>query len=165
VLLGGWRREDGDGVGGNNGYGQSEAHDALAGVTRMRRALRDHGHLLAFGLYGAVILRRFAATLSKDWLAALGSEEAEVAVRHLGELHRLLSQVISLGEDQGLTRQWPYKYYFAEYADVNDRVDDVLENLHLALNEDFRRLVGRCADQLKDRPRRDWRSSLAAMRD
>jgi len=144
---------------------EARTHDALAGITRVRRALRDHSRLLTFGLYGAVILRRFAATLSQEWLSALSQEEAKAAAQHLDELHRLLSQVLSLADGKGLTKQWPHRYYFAQFAEVNDRVDDVLENLHLALNEDFRRLVGQCADELKDRPRRDWRSSLASMRD
>jgi len=145
---------------------EARTYDALAGVTRVRRALRDHGLLFATGAFAALLLKRFEALISNEWLASLRPDEAETAARVLGPLHARLSQVLELAEAQGLTHHWLHRRGFEVYRAVNDRVADVLESLHLALNEDFKPLIGVCADELKDRPgRRNWRSSLAALRD
>jgi hypothetical protein len=146
---------------------EARTYDALAGVTRVRRALRDHGRILLSETVAYWVLHRFMATLSNEWLAALAPDKAEEAARWLGELHTRLSQVIELAESRGITTNRLHRRYFRGFGAVNDRVGDVLESLHLALNEDFRTLIGACADELKDRPgrRRDWRSSLAALRD
>jgi hypothetical protein len=145
---------------------EARTYDALAGVTRVRRALQQHGRILLNEAVASWLLQRFVATLNNEWLATLEPDKAEEAARHLGELHGKLNQVIELAETKGLTNQWFHSGYFRGFGAVNDRISDVLESLHLALNEDFKPLLGVCADELKNRPgRRGWRSSLAALRD
>ena len=145
---------------------EARTYEALAGVTRDRRALLGHSVLFAVGAFSTLLLKRCEALVSNEWLASLRIDEAETAARVLGTLHARLSQVLELAEAKGLTHHWLHRRGFQVYRAVNDRVADVLESLHLALNEDFRPLIGVCAEELKDRPgRRNWRSSLAALRD
>lgn len=145
---------------------EARTHDALAGVTRVRRALRDHGQLVVIEAYCYCLFRRFLVALNRPWLRSISLDDAREAARHLSEFHALLAQVMDLADAKGLTHQRIHSSFFRTAGVVKDRVGDVLESLHMCLNEDFRQLIGESIKELSERPgRRDWRSSFAAMRD
>ena len=148
---------------------EARTHDALAGVTRVCRAVRDagaHGQLLVSEVLTSFLLRRLLGLLTHQWLVTLSSEDAEVAARHLGELYQKLGQLIQLGDMKGLSTARVHRPFFRQAMNVRDQVGDLLESIHLGLNDELRQLIAECMTGVKDRrDRPDWRSSLAAMRD
>jgi hypothetical protein len=149
---------------------EARTYEALAGVTRVRHAFRNagvHGQLVVIEGITSFLLHRLLAPTTSQWLAALSHEQAEVAVRGLSELHEKLGQLLQLGEKRAATRAWFHAWFFRDAARAQQRVGELLESLYLGMNDDFRQLVDDCRAHLKGRSgtRRDWRSSLAGMRD
>jgi hypothetical protein len=84
---------------------EARTHDVLAAVTRVRRALRDHGRLLLTEPYGYFLLRRLAPILNNQWLASLQPDEAHEAARHLGvEALALGGDLVDFKEEWRLRR-------------------------------------------------------------
>lgn len=145
---------------------EARTHDALAGVTRVRRALRDHSRVLVMEAYCYYMFRRFLAILNRPSLNSISDAQARELASHLSEFDNRLTQLLELAEAKGLTRQRIHSSFFRAVGSVKDRVGDVLESLHIGLNEDFNQLIDESIKELRRRPgHRDWRSSLAAMRD
>src|SRR5436309_2409388 len=80
---------------------EARTYDALAGVTRVRRALRHHGRVLLAETVARLILQRFMAALSNEWLAAMDPDKSEETGRRLSELRDKLTQVIQIGDAKG----------------------------------------------------------------
>src|SRR5262249_39569346 len=142
---------------------------ALAGVIRVRRELqraRAQGRSLFLEARAAWFLRRLLAALSNRWLSQISTEQAKQICPDLEKLHGLLNQALQLGEQKGIATHLIHRRFFTDFVNARDRVGDVLESLHLGLNDDFRVLISECSQEFLERKRRrDWRSSLAAMRD
>jgi hypothetical protein len=149
---------------------EARTHDALAGVLRVRRQLRRaraRARLLAFEIVTGFALRRLMAALNhRGWIAQLSADEARTLALTLTRLYGVLGQALQLGEERELARRRMHRHFFKEVTQARDRIGDVLETLHLSLNDDFQTLVDSCSKEILGRQgRRDWRSSLAAMRD
>ena len=148
---------------------ETRTYEALAGVTRMRRALSDAHHLsriLPIEFATACVLRRLVAVFDHRWLSTLSADQAQQFSPHFAELHSKLNQVQDLLEAGGHSRSLIHRPFLRELARTRERVGDVLESMYLGLDEGFRQLVTECSKEVQGRrPRRDWRSSLASMRD
>ena len=148
---------------------EARTYDALAGVTRVRRELRRahaQGRFLFLEATTAWSLRRLLAALNHRWLAKVSTDEAKQMCPYLAKLHSLLNQALQLAEEKGLSRKLIHRGFFAQLVIARDRVGDVLESVHLGLNDELRDLVDECSKEvLQRKSRRDWRSSLAALRD
>ena len=97
-------------------------------------------------------LKGLVASLTPERLDALTHEQASDLKKKLQNLHGQLSQLLTYPPVHELANRRLYKSAIAGLENSTEDLFDVIENLVLSENRDFRELLFECASEVKPRP-------------